>query len=287
MVSFTYPAVLLLILPAVALAVWAKVSPYRVAARLPGGWGRIIDRPLQDLAVNRAGGGMVSEPAILAAAIWCLLVMALAQPTIESTDRQNFANLAGRIIVIDLGGGADVGAQRVAAAYLMDNAPAIPTAIVAASGDAYNVMPLTTDRRQIDRYLQVMDIGIMPIPGRDLQLALAHGEDVLARAGIVVGQVVLITGGTDPAPNPVARRNALRAVINVGDPGDKWRGYANTIDARLAESGGLKAVLGDLERALARVSRRVDSPERLRLAPLAVLCALACWLGLFRRKSET
>ena len=290
MVGLTHPLALLLLLPALVLALSPRAARAFVPAGLPGDWAKVIVPELRPLAAG--GTPEVARDGALAVplAIWCLLVLALAGPGIESGTRQGFGNLAGRVIVLDLGAGADVTAQRVAANRLLDLAPEVPTAIVAATADAFDVMPLTRDRRQIDRYLQVVDPGLMPLGGRATGLAIGHAEGLLQRAGIVVGQVVLVTGGTPPASPPGAASGWLRAVVVVRTGSDRqreaWRGYAVTAAARLADDETLAPVAQDLARTAALAARQAGEWVRLDLTPLPIAAAAVLWLLLFRRRLE-
>ena len=73
-------------------------------------------------------------------------------------------------------------------ATLLDATPEIPTALVVASGDAFNVVPLTTDRAFLDRYLNVIAPDVMPLEGRALQVTVAQAEGILTLAGVLAGQ---------------------------------------------------------------------------------------------------
>lgn len=295
MVGVTYPLALLLLLPALALALWPRAAGAALPAGLPGDWARVVEPALRAIA---AGGDQDTRPGRvgrLPLAIWCLLVVALAGPGIESGTRQAFGNLAGRVIVLDLGSSSDMAAQRVAAGRLLDRSPEVPTAVVAATSDAFDVMPLTRDRRQIERYLQVLDPGMMPVGGRALALAFGHAETILVRAGIVAGQVVLVTGGAPPAsaaPGVPARTASpwLRAVVVVGPGAQRsraaWQAYAESEAARLSEGEQLSAVTDDLARAVAQASREAGDRARLDLTPWLIAVAAALWLGLFRRRVE-
>ena len=290
MVSLAHPWALLLAVPILAFLAWPKALrvpwPALAPAGLPGDWRRVVEPPLRaalrgpDLESDRRRGG------ILVPVLWLLLVLALAGPGIETGERRDFANLAGRVIVLDLGGAADIADQRLVARRLLDRSPGVPTAIVAATGDAFDVIPLTTDRQAIERYLQVIDAGLMPVGGRALPLAFAHAEEVLTRASIIAGQVVLVTGGAAPAVQDRGTSAWSHAIVIAGPGLESWRPFAESVDARLVDAEGLTAVETDLARDLARAAR--EAGERIRVDLSAWIMALAAllWLGLFRRRLD-
>ena len=95
------------------------------------------------------------------------------------------------------------------------------------AGDAFDIVPLTRDRRQLSRYLAVLEPGHMPEAGRALHLGLAHAEATLARAGIAASQIVLVTGGPPPEDlATVAPSEALRAVAVPTLETEIWSAFA-------------------------------------------------------------
>ncbi len=193
----SHPLVLFLLAPAVAAFAWCARHGDRYIARLPGDWERLVAPSLRATVGRLATQG--AAPQLLGfLALWVVLVIAIARPAWELEEAANFSNIAGRVIAMDLGGGADIHSQRLAATTLIDSAPDVPTALVVGSGDAFNVVPLTTDRNFIDRYLNVITPDVMPLDGQAISVTVAHSEAILTRAGVVVGQVILLAGGEPP-----------------------------------------------------------------------------------------
>ncbi len=285
MITTTTPLAFLLIIPALAMIAWQNSVRARTPSGVPGDWRRIIEPALRATAVVDHETRHRPLADYLAPIIWFLLGLALAGPGIEAEDRRAYGNLSGRVIVLDLGSGTDIAAQRLATNRLLDQSSGVPTAIVVATADAFDVMPLTTDRKQIDRYLQVIDADLMPVGGRALRLALAHAEGILARASIVAGQVVLVTGGAPPGAEPSPDSGWLRAVVVVDSGRNEWQSYADAEGARLVDADRITPVATDLERALAHAARAIDR-SRIDLVPWVVALAVLLWLGLFRRRLE-
>ena len=215
--------------------------------------------------------------------IWTLLVLGLARPTLDSGEPTAYANLAGRVIAFDLGAGMDVDRQRSIAYRILDAAPTVPTALVLATAEAFDVVPLTTDRAHLDRYLRVIKPDVMPVSGRAPGIAIVHAESVLARADIVVGQLVLLTGGRVPAAEATTPGDWLRALVVGGDRVSDWEGYADRIGARLTDETSIQAVIDDLDDQVADAIRDSDGAADFALGPWLIAVAAFLWLFFFRR----
>ena len=279
------PLALLLLLP-VAAAAWLlrRESP-GAGRRLPGAWLQAVEASLQPaLAAGIAGGR--SRLTVLALAASVLLALAAARPLADLGDAPDYANLVGRVIVLDLGAETGVTDRRVVAARLVEDAGPIPTALIVAAGDAYTVVPFTTDRRHLDRYLEIAEPELMPVPGRALHGGLAHAEGLLRGAGIAVGQIVIVSGGPAPAHGPsLARSDTLRVVLPATGHGADWQAFAAAHEAELAAPDRIAEISSALEHAAARKLRRSAGGNFTDLAPWLMGLAMVLWLGFFRRRS--
>ncbi len=282
----SYPLVLLLLVPAVAAFAWLARRGDRYLARLPGDWERLVVPSLRVIVGREATQG--AAPQLLGfLALWAVLVIAVARPVWKLEDAANFSNIVGRVIAMDLGGGADIHSQRLAAAALIDSAPEVPTALVVGSGDAFNVVPLTTDRNFIDRYLNVITSDVMPTEGQEIPVMVAHSEAVLTRAGVVVGQVVVLVGGEPPDLANEYLPRWTRVVVAEPDSRVQWSSYANYLDARLVSYDDLTPVVDDLERQIERARHRGDRAAVHDLTPYLLALAALLWLTLFRQRRTT
>lgn len=275
------PEALLLMLPALAVVAWIVVWRGVETLRLPGHWHRLIDAPMQRFMAGRVvSPGRVPWPLWLA--VWTLLVVGLARPVIGSATPADYGNLAGRVIAMDLGADADIEEQKLLVYRILDAAPATPTALVVATAEAFAIVPFTTDRAYFKRYLDVLGPEVMPVEGRALGIAITHSESVLDRAGLAVGQLVLLTGGQPPQPDTQRAGDWLRAIV-VETDSDAWEGYANAVDARLSGPGDLDNLIDDLDRAVADALRDGNPTGDFELAPWLIACAGLLWLVFFRR----
>lgn len=279
--TFVTPAALLLILPALVVVAWIVFWRGVDALRLPGHWHRMIDAPMQPfmarqvLSPNRV-------PWVFWLAVWTLLVLALARPVIGAAAPSDFGNLAGRVIVVDMGAGVPIERQKLLIYRMIEASPATPTALVVATAEAFDIVPFTTDRAHIARYLEVLGPEVMPVAGRAPGIAVVHAERILERAGLAVGQLVLLSGGRAPPGDTVAAGDWLRAVV-VDDAAEGWQAYARAIGARLADGDSLDAVVDDLDDAVAQALRDGDRSGDLELRPWLIGCAGLLWLLFFRR----
>tara|TARA_B100001123_G_scaffold212430_1_gene239910 strand:- start:1506 stop:2363 length:858 start_codon:yes stop_codon:yes gene_type:complete len=284
--SVSYPLVLLLLVPAIAAFAWLARRGDLYLARLPGDWERLVKPPLRTMVGREATQG--GAPQLLSfLVLWVVLVAAVSKPVWELEDAPNLPNIAGRVIAMDLGGPADTHLQRIAAATLIDAAPDIPTALVVGSGDAFNVVPLTTDRDFTNRYLNVITPDVMPVEGRALPVTVAHSEAVLTRAGVAVGQVILLTGGQPPALGDEYLRRWTRVLVTESESWGEWVDYANYLGARLVSYDDVTSVIDDLEGEIKRAQHRGDNSAVHDLTPYLLGVAVLLWLTIFRRRRTT
>ena len=282
--SLGQPATLLL-LPCAALVYWFLLGRRGTATALPGAWNKAVSAPMRsylanDVAISRG------QPRWLLAALWVLLVLILANPGLDAATPMTYSNLAGRVVVIDLSGSADIHAQRAVVSRMIGSTPTLPTAIVVATDDAFDAVPLTSDAAYLQRYLQVIAPDVMPLMGRSLPLAFAHAESVLRNAEIAAGQVVLVTAGEPPAADSRSASRWLRSVVVPDAQRAQWERYASGMQATLASDADLGRVTDALEDAVKQL-RRSDRRATLDLRPWLTAAAALLWLGLMRRRQQT
>ncbi|MHA6345992.1 vWA domain-containing protein [Roseivivax sp. CAU 1761] len=202
----------LLALPALALLAWA-LGRRRGAL---GDWGRVVDpallRALRALGRVDAGrGGLAGKPALALAA---LAVLALAGPAVERRDATAFRNLDGVVLVVDaspsLIEGADWPAFLTMARFGIAVLGARPAALVVFAGDAYVATDLTGDTRQLGQTLSLLEPGTVPDPGSRPERGLALARRILAEAGMLTGEVVLLSDGGGLGAAALAEAEALR-----------------------------------------------------------------------------
>lgn len=282
--SFAHPHVLLLLPVLALLAAMALRNPF-VRSGLPGSWKRVIAPDLAGYLAAQSGGHGGARVWVFAP-IAVLLVIALARPLIDLSERTGHAAFAGRVIVLDLPRGAEAGQTRSLATDLLDRSDGIATAIIAVAGEAYTIVPLTTDRAQIDRYLGVLTAGALPYAGRSIHLGFAEAEALFARQSLAVRQIVLVTA--EPPPDTlveIAGSASLRSIVTLRDAG-AWQVAGAHFGAEVVAADRIGQVGDRLQAAIAARARTALPGAAIDLVPWCVGLVMILWLTLFRRRAD-
>ena len=282
--SFGVPAALLLLLPVAAAGVVFRRSDDLVGILLPGQWRRVVEPRLRRFMAGSISGKRWGQLALCLITL-AIVTLALARPHLDSVNQPDFGNLSGRVLVLDASGSADLGQQRLFSQNLIETSSDTPTALVAVAGDAFDVVPLTTDQRYLQRYLQVISPELMPAQGRAIELGLAHAGSILNDAGVVAGQVVLVTGGEPVAAGTTTLPDKIVRTVVVPDPElAAWREYATESGSQLAGTDEISRVIAWLDEATDRHGWDRLRAARLDLTPILIGIAMVLWLGLSRRR---
>lgn len=280
--SFALPLVLILIAPLAALFYFLASGRLAMTGRLPGAWDRLVAPPLRRYIADRAASGRNLAP-FLALAIAGLIVVALARPGADMGDEIDLTGIAGRVIVLDAS--TDISRQAVFVRELEEADPSLPTAIIAVAGDAYLIVPFTTDPAQTHRYLNVLTPDMMPEGGRRLHLGFALAEKVLARAGYPAGQIILTSDQPPPAPVAIAPSATLRTIAVLGQRPANWTAFADIYGADvIGESRAKDASAPLLFKARTKAASTLQG-ARYDLSPWLIGAAMLGWLMLFRRRA--
>ncbi|MFK7944510.1 MAG: hypothetical protein AB8B85_16565 [Paracoccaceae bacterium] len=281
--SFIAPLALLLLLPLALIWVLAGRTRMSSATRLPGAWGHVVSASLKSHTARRSGLGRTGVPA-LCLVLGGLLVLSLARPGLETEYSGEYANLAGRVVVLDVD--ARLAEHRLFLDELHGAGPVAATAVVAVSGDAYRIVPFTTDKGQIDRYVRVLNAGMMPVRGHRPHLGVAMAERLLEKAGFAARQIVLISAKLPPERLvALPRTGTSREIVVLGDM-DSWKALADAWGAGLGGRGDSARIARDLQDT-ARTAANAELPDsRLDLTTWMLALATAIWLFLFRRRAS-
>ncbi len=284
--TFTHPFVLMLLVPLALALLLAQDHRAVLAGRLPGGWRRLVAPGLHDYlgrGLRDQAPGMVRWCCGLAA----ILVIALARPVIESAEQPAWANLAGRVVVIDMSAASALPGHRLRAAAIVESSMPVPVALVATAGESYTVVPFTSDPRHLERYLQVLDTTMMPLEGRSLSSGIAHAEALLRDGSIRAGLIVVLTGGAPPGdPVRLAASGTRRAILLTNAEPLPWRETGRRLGAEIRAETDSAGVLADHDDAIRDLVLASDRDSTLDLTPWVLALAVAGWLALFRRRSS-
>ena len=282
----------LLALPAIALLglyLWRQRQD-------AGDWSRVIDPVL--LAglramgrIERAGPGTAGLAAFAAALATAL---ALSGPSVERRDAASFRNIDGVVFVLDASPSATGSAEwedlRTMGRGGIAALGSRPAALVVYAGDAYVATDMTADTRQIGLTLSLVDGETIPDPGSRPERALDLADRLLEEAGVLAGDVILLTdgGGIGAGVYDRAARIAARgARLSVVAPDPALAALAEAGGGRLFALSDGSDLAGFLrEDARARLERQ-DYPLLFRadLGRYLLVLALLPALLLFRRQT--
>ncbi|KAF1003730.1 MAG: hypothetical protein GAK28_04498 [Luteibacter sp.] len=150
--------------------------------------------------------------AFIAASI--LAVLALAGPTWNRQTQQLFAERAAQVVVVSMSPhmlSHDVVPDRLSRArykvreLYTANRDGM-NALIAYTGEAFMVAPLTTDAHSVDDLLSALAPDTMPVGGDDPAKAIDMAASLIRRADIRGGSIVLVTDRVDDAAIAAARR---------------------------------------------------------------------------------
>jgi Ca-activated chloride channel family protein len=185
-------------------------------------WQKVCDARLLPYLLDKSASRRFYLPLWLLASGGLLAVIALADPVWEQQEQPVFRNEAARVMVLDLSNSMlspDLKPSRLIRArykvtdILQQNLDG-QTGLVVFAGDAFTVSPLTHDVDTIQALLSPLEPALMPSQGSRVDLGLRHAANLMRQAGILQGDILLITDGFDG-------QRALDAAAQVS--GDGYR----------------------------------------------------------------
>jgi len=152
--------------------------------------------------------------------LWCaagaVLVLALARPQWGEVERERSIRTRDLVVAVDVSDSMrcpDLEPTRLGA-VLRTLERALPlldgnrVGVVVFAGEAYALVPLTTDLDAVAVFLETVEPGIVALPGSNLQRAVATALDMLPADG--EGRVVVLaTDGENLQGEPAAAAEAL------------------------------------------------------------------------------
>lgn len=274
-----------------------------------GDWAKAIDPALMAMLARRGAvlGGR-RQANLVAAVTAGLIALALAGPAFERLDATAFRNLDATVIVLDVSrsvadGGAFKDARQIAQAAA-EAAGTRSVAVIVYAGDAYLAIPPTTDRDALGATLFAIDADTVPDRGTHPERGLAMARRTLEEAGVIAGDVVLITDGDGIGEAALREASALRAKgwalsavfvpTSKSLPAGAPKPDRASLDRLVSAGGGIAGDLGEpgalLDRLGASTAQHLAAGGYSVLAFLEVgrwliLLALLPALVLFRRSA--
>jgi Ca-activated chloride channel family protein len=179
-----------------------------------GNWRDVIDPALMPFVLSRAPGRGTDVRWWLLGLGAVLAAIALAGPAWERIEQPVFRAEQALVVALDLSrsmDAQDIAPSRLSRARLkildiLEQRKSGQTALVVYSSNAFTVTPLTTDTDTVAALVNSLSTDIMPSRGSNPVVAMQKGRQLLDQAGVVYGEVLLITdGGSSAAAEKVAR----------------------------------------------------------------------------------
>ncbi len=217
----------LLALPAGLALMWL----WRRARAGAGLWRGLVDPALLAQLLGRAPASSARLALCIAATALVLVCVALAGPTWRTQPAPLYRDLSARIVVLDLSPSMDaidvvpsrLERARAAIVTMLRESSDAQLGLVVFGADAFTVAPLMNDASALVHLLASLGTGTLPRAGSRPDLGLDMARALLARAGVVAGDVILVGDSAGDARTLDAARALAKAgfplsVLAVGTP---------------------------------------------------------------------
>ena len=202
---------------------------WRVMRKPSGDWSKVCDpHLLRWLSVGQGSAKPGRAGPVIAGLAWLISALALSGPSWEQLPDNSFSSKDSRVLVLDLSTSMlaeDLKPNRLTQARfrlsdILDSAEEGQTGLVAFAGDAYVVSPLTNDTNTISNMLPALRPDIIPVEGSRPEIGLEMAADLLTRAGLSRGEILLIADSGSRAATDLAGKLAQQgiytSVLGVG-----------------------------------------------------------------------
>ena len=223
---FLRPEWLLAIIPATMLVLffWRQKSS-------AVNWRGAINPQLLDHLIDGGSKKTARWPWLLLLLAWIIAAIAMAGPTWTKLPQPIHKKQDALVVVLDLSLSMlaeDIKPSRLVRARhkildILAQRDEGLTALIAYSGDAHIVSPLTDDNPTIANLTPALSPGMMPVFGSDPVGALKLAKQLFKNAGATNGRVLLITDGVtesdvDDIDNLLSRSGYELSIMGVGTP---------------------------------------------------------------------
>ena len=213
--------------------------------------------------VIKAGKTSFLRPEVVLLCVLPLSILALAGPSWRQEPSPFAEDQAAAIVVLKIAlyagqrpAAIPPGAGAAQAARLAGAAPGARAGLIAYSGSAHLVMPLTRDSRIVEQMAQALEPSVMPVQGEALADALRLAQQQLERAG-VPGSIIVMTDSI-----AASQLSALAGYRQAGGP--PVQVLAMVGSRQTATANGLDTGARSLDASLELVT--VDDSDVRRLA---------------------
>lgn len=186
-------------------------------------WSRLCDARLLDRM--QSGNADITGGTWMAWTLACLLTLgtlAAAGPSWRQLAQEQFESASARVIALDLSRAmlvSDVKPDRYAQALaavreIIGSEFDGETALVAFSGAAFVVSPLSRDSGTLGAFVDSLEAGMMPLEGVRIDLAIGRAQALLSASVTGSGQIIVVTSGSDDTPRALEAASRARASGN-------------------------------------------------------------------------
>lgn len=202
---------------------------WRYLRRPSGDWRKVCDEHLlRWLGAGSPAGHRSAKGQVAAGLSLAVTALALAGPSLQQLPDDSFAARDARVIVLDLSASMlaeDLRPNRLTRvrfrlADMLDAMQEGQMGLVAYAGDAYVVSPLTSDTNTIANMLPALGPDIIPVAGSRPDRGLALAADLLHKAGMAGGEILLVSDEADAAAvkaaGELAEQGMMVSVLAVG-----------------------------------------------------------------------
>ncbi len=216
---FLRPLWLFTLLPALAIII--SLSHIN---KKSSGWKAFIAPAFFEILSDKKAASSQLIPLYSLAIALLFIILALSGPTWEKKQTDIYEPPSALVILLDLSpsmNAEDIVPSRIQRARLkvidlLSTHSEGLNALIAYSGNAHVVTPLTEDADTIVNLLTALEPGLMPSPGSNVEMAFELANKLLEDAAIQHGNIVLLTDGiADDARNKLREINQLNKHTKV------------------------------------------------------------------------
>ena len=195
---------------------------WRIYRRPSGDWSKVCDAHLlRWLSVGKQVPRPNRRGSALAALVLTVSALALSGPSWQQVPGSSYSSRDARVLVLDLSLSMlaeDLRPNRLTRARyrLMDMLESThegQMGLVAYAGDAYVVSPLSSDMNTIANMLPALQPDIIPVAGSRADRALLMAAELIRRAGVGQGEILLVSDGADDVDARVAADLADKGIV--------------------------------------------------------------------------
>jgi len=166
-------------------------------------WLSVVDPKLLPFVLTKSGGKIRRYPLLLIFVAASLCITALAGPVYKKLAQPVYREQSSLVVLLDLSrsmNATDIRPSRLARAKLelldiLKTRKTGQTALIVYAADAFVVTPLTDDNATIANLVPSLETDMMPAQGSNLSKALAKAFSLFSQAGIIKGDILVITDG--------------------------------------------------------------------------------------------